>query len=418
MTSSATVEVVKVQPAPLQGAASGELLRLVAALLKTPGNELDLPPRLMRLYLESRWPSRRALICAWLFGLAAINALVALFDPFISTAPEIWIFLAGNLGVSLYLVAGAMALKTQETCGREGFVVIFGCAALVLVAGLGGLLVDVDFMRHALMQAMFAGCAAIVVARISWTDILILAAVLVVLLVGLMIAAPEIPLAERGQTIALYGSAIIALTWMRKVQNRFLYRVFLEGLQEKLQAEEMKDANGLLAAMARTDPLTLLPNRRHFEEVRASLHADLGRGPMALFMIDIDFFKRLNDDRGHAAGDECLRAVADAIRRQLRDSRDFVARFGGEEFVVVLNNVVESEALAVAERVRFAVENLRSPHRMSPFGVVTVSIGVAPSPPTERFSMLAEADQALYDAKEAGRNCVRVACSARQARVA
>ena len=399
------------------GASQRELARLVAALLEAPANKLDLPPRLMKLYLQSRWTSRRDLIVAWLLGFAAINALCALFDPFMRSQPEIWLFFTGRLGVSVFLVAAAVTLRTMETAGREGVFAISGCVAMIVVSGFGGLLIDAVFMERVFAQAMFAGAAAIVVARISWDDTLILAMTLLALLVMFMTVTPGLSVAERGQTIALYGSAIVGLTWMRCFQNRYLYRVFLEGLSARLKSDEMKGANGRLAAMALTDPLTLLPNRRHFDEVLAAIEAD-GGADHALFMIDVDCFKRLNDDRGHGAGDECLRTLANVIRDELRHGQDFLARFGGEEFVAVLPDLSPAAALQVAERVREAVAARRLPNRLSPFGVVTVSVGVATASTSGRFTLLAEADAALYEAKALGRNRVRSAQDLRSSRVA
>ena len=126
-------------------------------------------------------------------------------------------------------------------------------------------------------------------------------------------------------------------------------------------------------------------------------------------MFDIDLFKAYNDVHGHGAGDDALRAVARTIRHQLR-AGDSAYRYGGEEFVVLMAGQTAAKAAIGAERMRRAVEALQLPHTPSPLGVLTISGGVAglpdrvedaPEPP------LAEADQALYTAKEAGRNQVR-----------
>lgn len=159
-------------------------------------------------------------------------------------------------------------------------------------------------------------------------------------------------------------------------------------------------------ARAATDVLTGLPNRRYFEEF-CGLLARRRRADDAIgvLMIDIDRFKRLNDDHGHALGDRVLRMVADAIAGAVRDD-DVPARYGGEEFAVLLRNPTAQVALEIGERVRRAAAllDLRS------LGVdgVTVSVGVAVSdvPDQPIRALIERADRALYAAKGAGRNRV------------
>ena len=161
-------------------------------------------------------------------------------------------------------------------------------------------------------------------------------------------------------------------------------------------------------ARAATDALTGLPNRRYFDEF-CGLLARRRRADDAIgvLMIDIDRFKRLNDNRGHAAGDRVLRAVAQAIAATIRED-DVPARFGGEEFAVLLRNPTKEVALEVGERVRRAVADLD----VVALGVssVSVSVGVAvsedPHPPIGE--LVDRADRALYAAKRAGRNRVAV----------
>jgi len=162
------------------------------------------------------------------------------------------------------------------------------------------------------------------------------------------------------------------------------------------------------ARAARTDALTGLPNRRYFEEF-VSLLAQRRRAgdAVGILMVDIDKFKILNDTHGHATGDEVLRAVAGAIVAAVRED-DVPARFGGEEFVVLLRNPDPGVAVEVGERIRAAVRGLD----LARFGVgtggVSVSVGVAvangPDEPIE--DLIETADQALYRAKRAGRDRV------------
>lgn len=157
--------------------------------------------------------------------------------------------------------------------------------------------------------------------------------------------------------------------------------------------------------LAYLDPLTGVANRRTFDETLERMWnvATRARVPVAIAMIDIDHFKRLNDTRGHQVGDECLRRVAALCSSVLRRAGDCFARYGGEEFAAILVNIDLDHAISLADGIRRTVER---------DGGITVSVGIAarvPDPDETAGSLLSEADEALYRAKHDGRNCVRVA---------
>ncbi len=159
-------------------------------------------------------------------------------------------------------------------------------------------------------------------------------------------------------------------------------------------------------ARASTDALTGLPNRRYFDEFCALLSGRRrSEDAIGILMVDIDKFKLLNDAHGHAVGDEVLRAVAGAIAAAVRED-DVPARFGGEEFAVLLRNPHLDEAIEVGERVRGAVSSLD----LSRFGVgaasVSVGVAVATAPDQPIADVIEQADRALYDAKRRGRDRV------------
>jgi diguanylate cyclase (GGDEF)-like protein len=169
-------------------------------------------------------------------------------------------------------------------------------------------------------------------------------------------------------------------------------------------------ANAELQRLSTIDPLTGLPNRRRFEEVLDGewRRAARAQAPLSLLVVDIDGFKAFNDRHGHPAGDACLRRVGRALRQGLRRAGDFVARWGGEEFVAVLPGTTAAAAAATAETLRHAIEKLgHGPGRR-----VTISVGVAEARPgrprTSARVLMAAADRALYAAKWAGRNRVVV----------
>ena len=179
-------------------------------------------------------------------------------------------------------------------------------------------------------------------------------------------------------------------------------------------------ANRQLEAMATTDGLTGIPNRRCFDDlIRTAWRraAQTGSG-IAMLMIDIDNFKAYNDVNGHLAGDACLRRVAKRLASALRRPYDRVARFGGEEFAVILTDADGRDMGEVAERLRSAIEDMALPSPAG--GPVTVSIGAALCHATVDsaraddeavaqgiLALIADADAGLYEAKRAGRNCVR-----------
>lgn len=179
------------------------------------------------------------------------------------------------------------------------------------------------------------------------------------------------------------------------------------------RTEALETANRQLTELTVTDALTGLANRRHFDLALVEEWARAQRSgqPLALLMVDVDFFKPYNDHYGHQAGDDCLRRVAHFLRGAARRAGDLVARYGGEEFAVVAADTDLAAALSLAEAMRATVAAAAIPHAVTPVagGTATVSIGVAVTVPKfgetpER--LLLRADAALYLAKSQGRNRV------------
>lgn len=174
-----------------------------------------------------------------------------------------------------------------------------------------------------------------------------------------------------------------------------------------------KDLRHELVRLAVRDPLTGLPNRRHFEELLRSELARLRRygGSCAVAMLDVDHFKTYNDTLGHVAGDRVLRELARVLEAHVREP-DVVARYGGEEFSVLFVDTEPAEAAAVLERLRVAVERHPFPREeVMPTGELTISAGVVGSTglDDEVVTLIDAADRAMYAAKNAGRNRVRTA---------
>lgn len=188
---------------------------------------------------------------------------------------------------------------------------------------------------------------------------------------------------------------------------------YLLTLRQRELNSELSIANDELERVSRTDALTQVANRRHFDEFFAQVwsRAVHDNERVSILMLDVDHFKQFNDHYGHQAGDACLEAVAQALRQSVRRPGDLVARYGGEEFIVLLYRASAEQVQAAAERVRASVEALAVPHEGSPlYGRVTVSLGVASVRAGARHAsaqrLIQQADEALYQAKNRGRNRV------------
>jgi diguanylate cyclase (GGDEF)-like protein len=191
----------------------------------------------------------------------------------------------------------------------------------------------------------------------------------------------------------------------------------------RLDRDFTLDDSVRLERLAFVDALTGIANRRAFDEALArdwAIAAREGRN-LGLLMIDVDFFKLYNDAYGHPAGDTCLRRVASAIAGCVSRGGDIAARYGGEEFVVLLPKTAPDGVTAIAIQICGAVETLAIPHTASSLGRITISVGTATCVPAHDESphtLLHAADDALYRAKHAGRNCVAGAGYASQSQPA
>ena len=192
-----------------------------------------------------------------------------------------------------------------------------------------------------------------------------------------------------------------------------------DSMAETLQQRDTELRNAMLElhAQATTDPLTRLANRRHLgellpRELMRARRADgkVTSGRLAALLIDLDFFKKVNDTYGHEAGDVVLSEVGKLLRALVRAS-DIACRYGGEEIVLILPDTTLKAAIERAESIRMKIGGLRFTHEGASIGPVTASIGVAifPEHASDAEELLRAADAALYRAKRDGRNRVAVA---------
>ncbi|MBT2661264.1 PAS domain S-box protein [Bacillus sp. ISL-45] len=177
---------------------------------------------------------------------------------------------------------------------------------------------------------------------------------------------------------------------------------------------QLRESNSLLRKLSSLDGLTGIYNRRAFDEFLRTewAFACKHKTPVSLLLVDIDYFKKYNDTYGHIQGDECLKTVALELEGFFHEKGYFAARFGGEEFAVVLPNTDVSKGKQLAEEFRSTIQKMNIEHKNSKVGeILTISIGVSSVTPIETVEMkliLEIADRALYQAKQKGRNRIEV----------
>jgi diguanylate cyclase (GGDEF)-like protein len=182
----------------------------------------------------------------------------------------------------------------------------------------------------------------------------------------------------------------------------------------KLQEAQhsLEDSNRKLAALNRTDGLTGIANRRHFDEMLDREYVRHARSvsELSLILLDIDHFKAFNDSYGHVQGDECLRRIGRVLADSATRAVDLVARYGGEEFACILPGTGPAGAAVIAEQIRRAIQDLAIPHKGSVTAdCVTASLGavtVRCTPDRSATDLLVQAGDLLYLAKSSGRNRV------------
>jgi len=186
-------------------------------------------------------------------------------------------------------------------------------------------------------------------------------------------------------------------------------------LEEKEALKQsLADSEARFRGLALSDELTGLYNRRAFNLHLESAWQDACASGhlLGLILLDADLFKQYNDLYGHLGGDECLRALATVVATTAAETGGVAARFGGEEFALILTGTSREQAVQIAESIRHETLALRIPHPSSPHGIQTVSLGVAavaPEAGNRATSLVNLADQSLYAAKNSGRN--RTACA-------
>ncbi|MFO1184262.1 MAG: GGDEF domain-containing protein [Bauldia sp.] len=224
---------------------------------------------------------------------------------------------------------------------------------------------------------------------------------------SLRAGAAELEAAETASAVKSIIGRLAAATAKAENENRKLEEDLASAQREM---NHLKGSLELIRNEALTDPLTTLGNRKHFDQSieRAAADAERDRTPLALLMIDVDLFKRVNDTYGHQTGDQVLRLVGMGIKQSIKSS-DIACRYGGEEFAVIMPRTQLAMAATVGDRIRQAVASRELIKRSTNenLGRVTVSVGAAAYDGGVGIQgLVGEADARLYAAKRAGRNRV------------
>jgi diguanylate cyclase (GGDEF)-like protein len=359
-------------------------------------------------------PRRGGAQLRWLIVLGGLDLSALLLDR-VAAVLHFELAATLRLAVVLPLVLGGIALCLRGASMRlQSVAAAAATVALATVVTAIGQFAPEPFATRYMMAAQFLIFGSPLFAALPWRATWIMTVAATAAFSVIVGSGLRFPPAGANLDLVMFCivTAGLALS-LRRRKDRQLAEIFDMRRIDWSRASELRKANHSLSVLSHTDPLTGVFNRRYLDEIidrlAASIAPNAGYG---VLMIDVDRFKLLNDCGGHPEGDRCLRLIASAIQRGLRSSDDTVVRYGGEEFTVVLPDADLGETLAVAERLRSAVADLRFQHPgLEPGNFVSVSIGAyAASLDEPMTDALHRADAALYNAKRSGRN--RVAASA------
>lgn len=382
--------------------------------LAQPWYRLRFPSALERRFFQTTRKSRFSHLQSGLLVLALLHAVLLFPDALQGHQMfMLGLLLRGCISVPL-LVIGTLILRRpvprwiETLTAALPLLVTFFCDEQI-ARHAAGLHADRYFMGTATLMFI----SAVLLPFRRWDGAVYMLLNLVTYDVTLSGAFGPVPFArphELSVAVVVYLFTSGAIRLRNEAHER---RAFVLAERDRISTKQLAWANRQLTELSYTDALTGLANRRFFDEALLRLwnHSKEMHLPLSVLMIDIDHFKRFNDSLGHAAGDKCLRRVAQAMQFCVRADKDSLARCGGEEFIAIIPGVTMDEAAQIAERIRVAVEDLQIVHPSNPLSPsVTVCVGVASAEDAsflERPDLLLNAaDFALYTAKSRGRNCV------------
>jgi diguanylate cyclase (GGDEF)-like protein len=388
-------------------AGTDALLASVDDHLRTPRRGLVFVPEIERLYTRRSDPRQiRLLLRITLAGLVLFNLFLFTDHEMIPDVFTQTVFLQLCIITPICLVLVA-AIKRRNVLAQPILTIILSIIALHTMAMFlwsrapGALLLP-------FVLPLLQTCCLTIPLRFRLSALF--AVVSTTLITVAILCHPGYDFVTRCFTLLLLvsmgGHALVASYYIES-SARVSY---LLKLRETLRSKALASSNLALQSLSTTDGLTGIGNRRCFDDALKVgwREATALRQPLGLLLVDIDHFKKINDYFGHQTGDRCLLLVADIIRQHTRDSHDLAARFGGEEFVILLADATLDAVQQVAERLRCAIEEMMIPlDGPAQAGAVKISVGCAsltPAPGDGQGALIEEADRALYCAKRGGRN--------------
>jgi diguanylate cyclase (GGDEF)-like protein len=405
-------------PTPLDDTASVSMTPALEVeterLLSQRTRDIRFSPDMVRAYRKKDWPQRSKIARAWMVWVALIS--MAFVPISFLLAPEsLWltVAIAGLLVPALHGCA-YLVWRKPRSAAVEALSLMLLMNGVMIAYGILAVAAGGSNYERFLICIMYVNTIAIVVFNVGHAWSLCLMVCSTGMFFGFEIFNPAINLKEAIGTSIFFAMGIYAAAVARKTQSILAQKAFLLSLRNQYRSAALESANHQLEILATCDPLTGLGNRRSATDLIEKLWRDLTipKACIAFIMADIDWFKRLNDAAGHAAGDECIRRVAKTIEQSVRLGEDTVFRYGGEEFLIVLVHASPDLAWTIAERIRSAVEALAIVNPGTDpadvcASVVTISLGVAFAHEAAAPDTVAKwADDALYDAKRCGRNIV------------
>lgn len=394
------------------GRATTDRVMLPDRLLTQDSPISDAPAEFSALYDRYSWAAHSLKARSWLKIAIVFNLALMLFDYLVSPSLLVPTLIIRGAIVSVVLLGLYILWGRQRAPWVQGMTLLVASVTIMLEAGALGALGGVSLFERYLTAGLFTVATALLFFPIGFGWTISAVAVAVFLHGALLFLGPVADPLTAILVSCFYCCAMISFAFTRKAALRSQWKSFKSKIRELRDQETLANLYAELQLVANLDPLTGIQNRRSAQEDinRIWENATDSNQAIAFLMLDIDDFKTLNDTFGHAAGDDCIKGVADLINKSVRDG-DIVSRFGGEEFLVVLPGATASSALAAAERIRKSVEELRletgakdTRHR------VTISIGLALREGDVTPQMLINrADEALYQAKHKGKNQTVVA---------
>jgi diguanylate cyclase (GGDEF)-like protein len=392
--------------------AGADVRRLLLESLRRPWGPLRFPGRVERIFREhhrQQWLTQtRTSMLVGIVLFAGYSVIDGLLFP--EQAPTLWQFrlaVAVPVGLLMFAYTYLARTDTQIQLTYSAFLVLGGCSMAALTTYVptdgahlyaSGIILVIAFSYIvSTLRLWYATTTGLLISMGYLAVLIFLREVDSKVLIAAMADLASINL------IGFYAALVIEV---------YTRHDFARITLTELDRRQLADDNLELMDQSQRDALTDLANRRALDRFfnNAWHGASLHSLPVSALMIDLDHFKRFNDEHGHQAGDECLKQVAKAIQNLVREPTDLVARYGGEEFVVVLTGTEAMAATTIAERIRETIEALEIsvPDGEEPLHITT-SVGVSthwPAAGGHPAQLVRAADQALYQAKRGGRNRV------------